>query len=147
VLVVSTAANIEFLRSALGEDAGSIRFESSSRWSRSPLAAITQYRRFAEERLDAGFPWVAIVGEPVWKPNDDVTQSWVTYEAMFNLIFGASPLTTVCPYDARTTSAAVLETAKSTHPLVMSGGDLTPSSTYRQPEEYLFGPADPNPRS
>jgi hypothetical protein len=47
---------------------------------------------------------------------------WTRYESLFNLVFAASPMTVVCPYDARSVAPEILRQAHLTHPHVLDDG-------------------------
>jgi transcriptional regulator with XRE-family HTH domain len=136
-LVVTSAANIELLANELGGDPAHVRFEDSSDWFRSPLDAVHAYREFVNEQTSAGSPWVSVVGEPVWNAVD--IRPWVIYEAMFNLVFASSPMTVICPYDTRSVPTSVSESARLTHPSVISETGIAPNPAYLDPVDYLFG--------
>jgi len=139
LLVVTTSDNMDLLAGQLAGDTERVDFEESSRWYRSPLDAVNAYREFTRERMATGSPWVSVVGEPVWDVARGDIRPWVTYEAMFNLIFASSPLTVICPYDTRTVHPSVVESARLTHPSVLSASGPDASPAYRDPADYLFG--------
>ena len=142
LLVVTTKALIARLRDELGGDARQVKFADASRWYRSPIGALVAYRRFVEEKFEAGAPWIRIVGEPRWAgltPGE--VEAWTRYESMLNLSFASSPVTIMCPYDARGTAGRVIAGAQSTHPELMQAGDIVPSPAYQEPEEFLLAPA------
>jgi transcriptional regulator with XRE-family HTH domain len=139
-LVVTTPANIDLLKGELGSDAAVVRFEGSRRWYRSPLDALTSYRDFVDEQIESGSSWVSIVGEPVWAVPDEDVAHWVMYEAAINLIFAASPVTVMCPYDARSLDPSITERARRTHPSLMSVSGPAANELYRDPARSLFGP-------
>ena len=139
LLVVTTATNIDLVARELGADAGSVHFEDSSAWYRSPIDAVNACRSFAHERLAAGSAWVNVVGEPFWGVKRGDIRPWVTYEALFNLIFASSPITAICPYDTRTVHPSVVESARLTHPSVLSASGPEANPAYRDPTDLLFG--------
>jgi transcriptional regulator with XRE-family HTH domain len=137
-LVVTSPANIDLLARELGRDADRVFFENSSGWYRSPLDAVNACREFALEQVTAGAPWVSVVGELLWAADDDI-RPWVTYEAMFNLVFASSPLTVICPYDTGSVHAGVLESAKLTHPSVIWEAEAARNPAYLDPVDYVLG--------
>jgi transcriptional regulator with XRE-family HTH domain len=138
LLVVTTRDHIRLLRRALADGGGDVRYEDSIKWLRSPVAALSGFHAFVKESFEAGAPWVRIVGEPIWagRSNAEVA-AWTRYESLLNLAFASSPATIMCPYDTRSVLAKVLADARSTHPRVVTGTHLYPSTSYRQPEEFL----------
>jgi transcriptional regulator with XRE-family HTH domain len=141
-LVVTASARIERLRDALGvEGASQVEFAESSAWYSSPRAALHRYRTFISQKVEAGSPWMHILGEPVWADCSAAEISaWTRYESMINLVFAPAPVVLICPYDTRSVPAAVVTDAHSTHPHVARGTDVTMSSTYREPEDFLLEP-------
>jgi hypothetical protein len=139
LLVVTTLTNRDVLVRELGPDAERVRFEDSSRWYGSPLESLHAYRDFTLERFRAGVPWVTVVGEPLWDGGQDSIRTWVTYEALFNLLFAPAPLTVICPYDTRSVPPFVAESARWTHPALVSASGPAPNPAYRDPSEYFLG--------
>ncbi len=140
VLAVTTPAHIELLRNSLGASAGHIVFANSAGWLTSPNAALDRFRAFVTQQLDAGSPWVRILGEPIWAGRSDAEiVAWTRFESLFNLAFASAPVTALCPYDARTLPAAIVADAHRTHPVIAHGVDATENPDYRQAEEFLLG--------
>jgi hypothetical protein len=142
LLVVTTRHRNNLVRHALSDIGAVVQYEDSARWYRSPLAAFNGYREFLKDKFRGGAPWIRIVGEPTWagRSKADVS-AWTRYESLLNLAFASSPATIMCPYDTRSVLAKVLADARSTHPRVVTGTHLYPSTSYRQPEEFLVQPA------
>jgi transcriptional regulator with XRE-family HTH domain len=139
VLAVTTPAHIELLRDSLGANAGHIVFADSLGWLTSPNAALDRYRAFVTEQLEAGAPWVRILGEPIWAGRSDAEiVAWTRYESLFNLAFASMPITVLCPYDARTLPAAIIADAHRTHPAIAHGADATGNPAYREAEAFLL---------
>ena len=144
VLAVTTKSQIRRIRTALGNDALQVDFHSSAAWYRSPIEALKKYRTYLEQRLDSGARWIRIVGEPIWTGRcDSEIEEWVRYEAIINLSLAALPATIVCPYDARSTSPAIVDFAYRTHPEFANETNVTESSAYCQPETFLL-PREPD---
>jgi transcriptional regulator with XRE-family HTH domain len=138
VLVVTSGRNVDLVRREVPD--GNVTFAESSEWYGSPLTAVTACRSFAKERIEAGAPWIRIVGEPVWPSgSDDDVGPWATYESMFNLIFGTAPLTVVCPYDSRSLDPSIIGVARRTHPYLAEGMRLERNDAYVDPEEFVLG--------
>jgi transcriptional regulator with XRE-family HTH domain len=134
MLAVTTLRNIELLREHLGNDARSVEFIDSSSFYGTPIATLEAYRAFTQARLERGARWVRVVGEPTWAGRSDVEVGlWTRYESLFNLVFAASPMTVVCPYDARSLAPEILRQAHLTHPHVLGGRGIS------------HGPDDSNP--
>jgi transcriptional regulator with XRE-family HTH domain len=140
-LVVTSARNITALKRRLGSQADAIGFAEHTKWYRTPVAALTAYQAFMDLRLQAGAPWIRILGEPVragWSASE--TRLWCRYESLLNLAFAATPATMLCPYDRRTVDDELLGHAHATHPYTLDGDLLSPSATYAEPDTFLLMP-------
>lgn len=139
VLVVSASRQVSLLRDALGDDSLHIEFRDASEWYSSPMGALNDYCRFVKERFERGAHWIRIIGEPVWAGRAEVeVVEWTRYESIINLSLASSPVTIMCPYDARSVPTGVLAGARHTHPEVAEAGKATTSPGYREPEEFLL---------
>jgi transcriptional regulator with XRE-family HTH domain len=139
-LAVTTARTIELLQEQLGENASSVEFVEHSHWYSSPLAALNKYRVFVDGCLDRGAPWVRFVGEPVWDGRTEAeARVWTRYESLLNLVFGASPVTILCPYDVRTLDPVILGHARATHPRTIERETVSASPQYIDPSGFVLG--------
>lgn len=139
LLVVSSAANLESLEARLGSRASGITFADSRDWYTTPLATVTAYRSFAHDMLDEGIPWIRIVGEPLWSNRTQGEVAlWATFESMFNLIFGAIPLTLLCTYDSRSADDSILGVARATHPHLVRAAQPEPNDAFVDPERFVL---------
>jgi transcriptional regulator with XRE-family HTH domain len=131
VLAVTTGAKSDLLRERLGPDAGHAEFAESADWYSSPAGALESYRAFATAELEAGRPWVRIVGEPVWAGRSEKeTRLWIRYESLLNLYFAAWPVSIVCPYDERSLAPEICRDAHLTHPQTIEAGVVSDSGDY-----------------
>jgi transcriptional regulator with XRE-family HTH domain len=141
VLAVTTNTNIELLREYLGSDAKRVEFVEAQSWYSAPAPALSAYQAFLSAKVKAGAAWVRIVGEPVWSGrSDSEIGAWTRYESLFNLVFGASPITVVCPYDTRSIPADVARQALCTHPHTVGPAGVTSSPEYADPAGFVLGP-------
>jgi transcriptional regulator with XRE-family HTH domain len=142
MLAVTTGPNIELLREHLGGDARSVVFIDSSSFYSTPIAALTAFRAFTEDKLGRGAPWVRIVGEPIWAERSDVeVRLWTRYESLFNLEFAASAVTVVCPYDERSLAPAIVTQAHLTHPHTIGGTGISHNADYADPGTFALEPS------
>jgi hypothetical protein len=141
VLAVTTGPNIELLREHLGADAHSVEFIDSSFFLTTPTAALDAFRAFSEGHLERGAPWVRILGEPIWSGrSEDLVRLWTRFESLVNLVFGASPLTVVCPYDERSVAPEIVRHAHLTHPHILGARGISPSPDYTEPGRFALEP-------
>lgn len=140
ILAVTKSSNIELLREHLGDDAGEVEFIDSCDFYRTPIAAMDGFRALSEAKLARGAAWVRVVGEPIWCSSDVEVRLWTRYESLFNLVFAASPLTVICPYDERSLAPEILGQACLTHPHMVGEGGTTPSPEFSAPERFALQP-------
>jgi hypothetical protein len=139
ILAVTTGPNIELLREHLGSDARSVEFIDASGFYTTPIAALEAFRAFSEARLESGAPWVRILGEPMWAGRSDAAvRVWTRYESLFNLVFAASPLTVVCPYDERSLAPEIVTHARITHPHTVGERGISQSPAYTDPGRFAL---------
>jgi transcriptional regulator with XRE-family HTH domain len=141
ILAVTTAPNIELLREHLGKDARSVEFIDSSDFLTTPIAALEAFMGFSETSLARGSAWVRIVGEPRWVERSDAeVRLWTRFESLFNLVFGASPMTVSCPYDERSVTPEILRQAHLTHPHMLGDRGISQSPDYTDPGRFSLEP-------
>jgi transcriptional regulator with XRE-family HTH domain len=139
MLAVTTAPNIELLREHLGKDASKVQFIDSAAFLTTPIAALEAFMAFTETSLARGTDWVRIVGEPRWLERSDAeVRLWTRFESLFNLVFGASPMTVSCPYDERTLASEILRQAQLTHPHTLGDQGISPSPDYADPGRFAL---------
>jgi hypothetical protein len=141
MLAVTTLRNTELLREHLGNDARSVEFIDSSSFYATPIATLEAYRGFTEAKLERGAPWVRVVGEPTWADRSDAEVAlWTRYESLFNLVFAASPMTVVCPYDARSVAPEILRQAHLTHPHALGDRGTPHTPGHSNPGLFALNP-------
>lgn len=141
LLAVTTKANIELLGEGLGPDAGAVVFVDAEDWYRSPEVALHRYREFVHDSIDAGFPWVRVIGEPVWHGLTAAeVEAWTRYEALINVALGSASATIICPYDKRSVAPEAVSDAHRTHPELTVGDGTVDSEQYLGGEALLLEP-------
>ena len=80
---------------------------------------------------------VRMVREPPHPGTGSHWDGWVRYEAAVNDLFALFDAWTLCPYDTRTASVAVLRDVERTHPQFVAG-DGTRSTSARYAEPWAF---------
>ena len=140
VLAVTSSANIELLRARLGDAAREIEFEPCTSWYRTPAKAFSGYRAFLDAKLEAGAPWVRILGEPPWgSRSPDPLRIWMRYEALLTLAFASQPVTMTCPYDVRGLDQAFVSHALAIHPHSDEHGSSQDGSDYADSVDVVLG--------
>jgi hypothetical protein len=138
-LAVTTAANIRSLKDQLGLQARQVEFAERSIWYRTPISARNSYRAFLNTGLQAGAPWVRIIGEPVWAGrSDSEVRVWARYESLLNIVFSHAPVTILCPYDARAVNPGIVRQARVTHPHIVESDELRRSPEFAEPSGFVL---------
>ena len=104
-------------------DGGSFDFFDITQLGRNPARIIAAMLDFA--RLHAGMP-LRYVCQPFWAGLPEAENSEAArHEALVNLALADVSATVLCVYDARELDAAALSCAEETHPVVITGGQLS----------------------
>ena len=141
MLAVTTSANIELLREHLGSDAEEVEFVEREGWLIAPGQTLHAFEAFVNAKLEAGAPWVRILGEPLWAGRSDSEIGlWTRFESLFNLVFAASPMTVLCPYDKRSVPPEIVRQAHLTHPHTIGQGGIASSPDYADPAGFVLEP-------
>jgi hypothetical protein len=139
LLVVLKARNIALLRERLGSDADAVEFVEAESWYTEPGPALAAYRAMVAAKVEAGAPWVRVVGELLLSGKaDSEIARWTRYESLFNLLFASSPVTVFCLYDTRSLPAEIVKMALSTHPHTIGHAGVEPSSDYADPADVFL---------
>jgi transcriptional regulator with XRE-family HTH domain len=142
LLAVMPKARNELLRADLDGASSQVEFIDAAEWYPSPGAALDRYRVFMKQHLDAGAPWIRVVGElPLaGRPRAEIA-AWTRYESIVNLAFASAPATIVCTYDTEALPEDVVADAHRAHPTVADASGGTANPSYRDAEGLLLGPA------
>jgi hypothetical protein len=138
ILVMVSSPKIDMLRRELGTDADKVSFADMAEVGRNPGRIIAAWHAFVQAHTGAAQLYG--IGEPIYPGRSpaEVTECQL-HEALLNVAFDAStPLWLLCPYDLESLTAAVIDEAWRTHPLVAQGEDRQQSNMYRPVD-----PADP----
>ncbi|MGS2645513.1 anti-sigma factor RsbA family regulatory protein [Streptosporangium sp. LJ11] len=144
VLAVTTEANIELLRSGLGDAAGQVEFVAARKWYDAPGRTLAAYNSYVNTHSPA-HRRIRIIGEPVWHGRGERQEAeWTRYEAMLNVAFAGSPAWIVCPYDTRTLPGRIVADARRTHPDLLVDSSSRASRDYDDPATFTHA-ADHRP--
>ena len=143
LLAVTSRKNMDLLRDHLGTDAGVVEYVDATTWYRSPAAALEAYKEFSIAKLEAGAPWIRVVGEPgpAWGgASDSEIRLWTRYESLVNLVFAAWPVTLLCAYDETSVHPEIAGYARVTHPHTIGEEAGAGSPDYVDPGGFALGP-------
>jgi anti-sigma regulatory factor (Ser/Thr protein kinase) len=104
--------------------------------SRTP-AAITAFRRLAQEHDPGGGRQVRVVGEVDFGTTHREWLEWQRYEAVLNEAFSGWPLWGLCLFDTRRLAGPVLESARHTHSHVATPAGRHANPGFVDPGDYL----------
>jgi anti-sigma regulatory factor (Ser/Thr protein kinase) len=100
-------------------------------------AAITTFRRLADDYASAGIGRVRVVGEVDFGPTERDWLEWQRYEAVVNEALAEWPLWGLCVFDTQRLPDPVLESALRTHTGLHTAEGRGPNLDYVEPEKYL----------
>ena len=130
VMAAVAPGHVDLLRDALGGAADEIQLLDMGRLGANPARIIPAWREFTDAHAGPGRP-VRGIGEPVWsaRRGSELAECQL-HEALLNYaVRPGTPLWLVCPYDADSLPAHVLDEARRSHPVVVE--DLpSPGTSY-----------------
>jgi anti-sigma regulatory factor (Ser/Thr protein kinase) len=145
-LVACGEINEKLLRGALGHAAAGITYVPADDQYARPTSAIKRYREVFADLTASGARQIRVIGD-VPHPGVGVPwDSWARYEAVVNHAFEDFPLWGLCPYDTRTTPAAVLADVARTHPRITTAdGHHLVNTRFLEPSGFLTTRPGPPP--
>jgi anti-sigma regulatory factor (Ser/Thr protein kinase) len=133
ILVAVSAAKIELLRAALGEEsAAHVHVADMSLLGANPARIIPAWRRFVDDHAAAGRR-VRGIGEPVWPGRTPAEMvECQRHESLLNLAFADTPgFWLLCAYDTEALDGPVIAETRCSHPHVDEAGLRGESGGYR----------------
>jgi anti-sigma regulatory factor (Ser/Thr protein kinase) len=124
------------LRAAVGDDPQVLVLERHALYRARTPTAITRFRQLAAEHATPGRR-VRVVGEVDFGATLADQQEWQRYDSVINSAFAAAPLWGLCVFDTTRLPAAVLTTARHTHPQLRTATGRHPNPAYVDPGTYL----------
>ncbi|WP_165966495.1 sensor histidine kinase [Actinomadura sp. 7K507] len=145
VLVATTPANLDLVRTALGRHARNVDFAETAAFGRRPsqrVAAFTGYR-YRHPRAAR----VRILAEPAWAAGRSARQveALECMESALNTVLAGTGIHMICPYDARVAEPEIVGNAWRTHPHMVHGTDVAESPGYTEPVAFVRARASPLP--
>lgn len=129
VLVAMDPAKNDALREAIGQNASRVEFADMRAIGRNPARIMPAWQDFVDRRARPGST-IWGIGEPVW-PGRSAAElvECRRHENLLNLAFDCDFML-LCPYDVDALDRAVIDDARSSHPLVRDAGRVGPSPSY-----------------
>ncbi len=139
VVVAASPATADVVRQAVDGDERVRVVARSASYARRTPAAVTAFRRLADEFTATGARRVRVVGETDFGRTEREQLEWQRYEAVINDALGPWPLWGLCVFDTTRLPDQVLESVTRTHPTVVAGRSRTPNPRFVDPADYLRG--------
>jgi anti-sigma regulatory factor (Ser/Thr protein kinase) len=136
MLVVVDAPKIALLRSALGTDAHAVHFADMADVGHNPARIIPAWREFVDAHAGKGSPLRGI-GEPIYPARSAAELvECQQHESLLNLAFADAPaFRLLCPYDTKALAPDVIAEARRSHPILVDGAEVQPSTDYCDVDE------------
>jgi anti-sigma regulatory factor (Ser/Thr protein kinase) len=139
VVVAASPATADVVRAAADGDERVRVVERDEAYARRTPAAVTAFRRLADELTATGATRVRVVGETDFGATAREQLEWQRYEAVLNHVLAPWPLWGLCVFDTTRLPGPVLESVARTHPTVVTGRSRTPNPRFVDPAGYLRG--------
>ena len=136
-VVAAGTATAELLRDAVGGDPRVHVLERSDVYRARTPAAITTFRRLAEQRVSEGVRRVRVVGEVDFGPTERDWLEWQRYESVINEALAEWPLWGLCVFDTQRLPPSLLTSALHTHPHLATTGGRWDNPDFTEPADYL----------
>jgi hypothetical protein len=141
IMVAVTPQHVEWLRDALDGQSDQVEFFDIWELGRNPAQLIPAWQQFLDTRSERIHP-VRGIGEPIWpgRRPEELLESQL-HEALLNISVDPEiPFWLICPYDAETLSAAVVEEAHRSHPVIVDAVSYQGSARYagREHADSMF---------
>lgn len=141
-LAITSDANADALRAALGGQAGEVEFLPAAEWYQIPARTLGAYHRLAQTQARRGGR-LRVLSELPWDWPAACTTEWQRHEALVNVALTHPPVRLLCPYDERRLDPSVLTAAACTHPTLLRAGRAVASEHYLDPVGYAAAHAPP----
>ncbi|HYX93827.1 MAG TPA: MEDS domain-containing protein, partial [Geodermatophilus sp.] len=138
VVITASPATADVVRTAVDDDRVRVLAWTEAYARRTP-AAVTAFRRLADEFTATGARRVRVVGETDFGCTEREQLEWQRYEAVVNHALADWPLWGLCLFDTTRLPEPVLESVARTHPTVVAGRFRTPNPRFVDPAAYLRG--------
>ena len=138
-VVAAGTATAALLRDAVGGDPRVHVLERDDVYRARTPAAITTFRRLAEQRVSEGVHRVRVVGEVDFGATERDWLEWQRYESVINEALASWPLWGLCVFDTQRLPETLLTAALQTHPRVMTPQGPEANPRFTEPADYLRG--------
>ncbi|HEX2072170.1 MAG TPA: sensor histidine kinase [Geodermatophilus sp.] len=138
VLCSCSPETVDLVRRELGEQVGAVEDDAriALRGTRPP-DAFHVTRKLLARAAEAPSGRLRILGQLDFGGTPQEWREAQRYEAAANAVLADASLTAMCLYDTRMLPDEVVESARATHPYLLSGGVPAVNPDFRQPEAFL----------
>ena len=120
VLIAVPGDRLASLRGALGDAAADVTMADITGFGRNPGRILAAQLAFVERHPDQH---VRVIAEPAWVGRTAPEYlACMQHEALANIAFAGTDMTSLCPYDASCLDESVLADVRLTHPRIWLGG-------------------------
>ena len=138
-VVAAGAWTAEVLREAVSDHARLHVLDRSDLYRARTPAAITSFQRLADRYVAEGVTRIRVVGEVDFGSTEQDRVEWQRYEAVINHALAALPLWGLCVFDTQRLPEQVLESARRTHPALVTPRGRTTNPDFVDPARYVRG--------
>lgn len=136
IQIATTDRNSDWLRAALGGDAGRVTWRASSRCYRHPVRALAAMYR-TTHRAHPNGRGLRIIREPWWTARTTPeAKAWIRHESLVNSALADAPVALMCTYDTTAIDHDVQTGVARTHPELVECGQPRPSPVYVDPAAF-----------
>jgi hypothetical protein len=138
VLAVTTSANLELLRGALGGHAHDLDYAESAYFGRRPPQRVAAFEDYwAGRRHLTPDGRVRILAEPIWSGRSGgEVDEWKLMESGLNVLLADTGIWMICPYDIRAADSAIAADARRTHPASIDRERVTSCAEFTEPATF-----------
>jgi anti-sigma regulatory factor (Ser/Thr protein kinase) len=136
-VVAAGAATTDLLREAVDGDPRVHVLDRDEVYRARTPAAITTFRRLAEQHASAGARRVRVLGEVDFGPTERDWLEWQRYEAVVNDALAGWPLWGMCVFDTQRLPESLLTSALQTHSRVATPRGREANPLFVEPADYL----------
>ncbi len=134
VVAVMTDQTRDVVATGLPDDVD-VEFADAHAWYITPGQAMRRFDEYLSQREASGQP-VSILAEPVWPDHDLIRRrAWHRCESLWRLSAPPDAVSLLCAHDIHRLNPGIVETARRTHPSVITPSGREPSTGYTEPRE------------
>ena len=139
VLLAARPGTVDVVRDAVGDDPRLRVLPPTDQLAPRPPGLLDALRRLSRYEVAGGAPRVRLVGEVEAGPSWRWAFEMCRFEAACNEVMALEPVSALCLYDTRRLPAALVDSARRTHPSLAGAGGVRANPDYADQAELLRG--------